>query len=907
MKSSVCYKYIMAAVSALMLTGLGSCVQDDYGLRGDSGDYDAVALQIKLPEQRTVDPMTRSEAVDFDKVNDLNIFVSENGDIKKRVFIDAATLASVTTDGMELPGQNVTIKQGEYEEGVDKDESGYVKYTIDFLDSFWSGVSMTNCQFHVVANWGKSIPVAEGDAVDGETAVTTVEALKNLKVAATTTTIGNNSYATPDTPNAMYGDQDHNIVETTINNVKTKVVTVPMKRIAAMVTLQMDGTGLARYVVIELQNVELRNVPNSCTLGLDNKPSDYTTEISSYGDLKGGPSVSGGYKLIGNSRFYSGEGDTEFIQGYDEASGYKTIIGGHYPKKGESDNSVSDMTSTFVIPLFMFENRQPEGTSDGSLHEGAHKRPANVTVTSNDYQGAISNYNETGVCSYLEVVGNYTLYDQTNATDIVARGTVTWRFFLGKDATTSFDVERNTNYRITLTLTGSGIGEKDYSWRVNADNLKRPQVVGNPDMVVGGGGEMFCVEFPGQDQGNFKIVPVPGQGDFVFLYSTPNNDKSLSWYTVEKAGNGAYKVHYTAGKQMWFYVARLLPDPESDFNTEDITERKCSVTFSQVGTGSSVTLTFSQYRPVTFSLRPQDLEDHPDDPDLLRAYDILKKYYNHDVKTQGSMRFWVDRIDRDIMPWGFSGIKLHLNRATGFENVYHLIKPLPANYVPELCDSHVNEAQHYLPTGRGYRNSGTGGQLTGYADYIDYSKGSCMVHAAMENYFQHYSENIDTKTGKLNITETPESLLKLQLKDIVRPDDDTSVEGRIYSWCVPSVAGCQLVESLQKFYDNNNITNRGFDPKYPIMPWVSYWTSNAATNDMKDVDAYEQLNINGENRSFVYQFDTGLEYNDYTFDMKDIEGKLFYPARLILPRSSSIKYRLLNIRPDDIAGSGSTN
>lgn len=853
-----------------MLTGLGSCVQDDYGLRGDSGDYDAVALQIKLPEQRTVDPMTRSEAVDFDKVNDLNIFVSENGDIKKRVFIDAATLASVTTDGMELPGQNVTIKQGEYEEGVDKDENEYVKYTIDFLDSFWSGVSMTNCQFHVVANWGKSIPVAEGDAVDGETAVTTVEALKNLKVAATTTTIGNNSYATPDTPNAMYGDQDDNIVETTINNVKTKVVTVPMRRTAAMVTLQMDGTGLARYVVIELQNVALRNVPNSCTLGLDNKPSDYTTEISSYGDFKGGPSVSGGYKLIGNSRFYSGEGDTEFIQGYDEASGYKTIIGGHYPK--EADNCVSDVTSTFVIPLFMFENRQPEGTSDGSPHEGAHKRPANVTVTSNDYQGAISNYNETGVCSYLEVVGNYTLYDQTNATDIVARGTVTWRFFLGKDATTSFDVERNTNYRITLTLTGSGIGEKDYSWRVNADNLKRPQVVGNENNVVGGGGEMFCVEFT-SNPGNQNMKIVSTGADFVYgYYATDGSGKNFNWYPVSEAGQKAYKWYLTANnKQLWFYVSPLMP---GDNGT--MTERSCSIEFQ--GTGGSPTygtVKFTQYKPVTFSITQDDLAAYTDDPDLQGAYFILKEYYKHDVKTQGDFEFWVDRIDRDAMPWGFSGIKMDKNQNTGFENVYHLIKPVEEN-VTESCQKHIDYSSHYLPTGKGFRETGS--------DYVDYSNGSCMIHAAMENHFQQYypypSKNL-----------TPDQLLGVTLNQIYRPGsaNDPTPQDRRFSWCVPSITGCQLVEKLDRFYKKHNITDRGFDPKYPIVPWVSYWTSNAATADL--ITIYPSLDITGLNRSFVYQFDTGLD------NIK--EGDL-YPARLVMPRATSIRYRLLNIRPGGI-------
>lgn len=51
-------------------------------------------------------------------------------------------------------------------------------------------------------------------------------------------------------------------------------------------------------------------------------------------------------------------------------------------------------------------------------------------------------------------------------------------------------------------------------------------------------------------------------------------------------------------------------------------------------------------------------------------------------------------------------------------------------------------------------------------------------------------------------------------------------------------------------------------------------------------DEYPELNIDGKTNAFVYQFDMGLD--------KIQKGQL-YPGNLLLPRSTPIKYRLINI------------
>lgn len=868
------------ALLLLFIVGLSSCIQEDFS-NGCHSDCNSVTLRLKLPKPKSVFPMsTRAEATDFDVVNDLNILISDatDTDIKKRLFIDLAEKkwgdgTEFTVGEANADGVSMTIDQ-------DPDVKGYYIYTFNFDNSYWSGVSMKDCKFHAIANMDYAIESddktdALGNTLKGDEG--SVSGLRNLKVYTEKTTVVDNEYNTVPTPNAMYGtisDEDNIALDSSKPNFLTRVVTVDMKRTAAMITLMMDGANLYDNVVIDIESVTLRNVPTSCTLGGDNKPADHATEISLYGDNKGGPAITGGYKLIGTGRQTN-------VSGYTEEEYYKTSIGGHFPKNtgdpnGYPDNDyVSDVTGTIIQPLFLFENKQGEGEAET---DQIYKRPKNV----NRDMTAIANHNATaGVCSYIEIVANYTEYDLNNLTNISRRGKTAWRFFLGHDATQDFNVDRNTNYRLTLTLSGTGIGEANSSWRVD-DGLKTPEVVGNPDMVVGGGGEAFCVELAG----NLSDLITNGlklsgpSADFVYVYTTAKG-KTQWWPVSDLSDKGNTHWDFPNNKQIWFFVQPLMP---GDTEYWEQNERSCSIEFQNNSGVTQTTISFTQYRPVTFSLTQTDLSSYPNDPYLQKAYNLLKDHYNHDVKTQGDFTFYADRIDREEMPWGFSGIQLDYNQANGFENVYHLIKPLT---VGDNCAVHVNEAEHYLPTGKGYRT-----ELTENA-YIDYSKGSCMVHAAMENYFQQYYPNPNGKGPSTDLNVSPNYMVNLRLENIYRPGSsgDPTPTDRLYSWCVPSIIGCQLVESLQKFYDSHDdIIERGFDPKYPLVPWVSYWTSNAATLDLKE--NYPSLDITGKNRSFVYQFDTGLDDYDFT--------KTKYPSRLLMPRSTAIKYRLLNIRPDDI-------
>ena len=66
---------------------------------------------------------------------------------------------------------------------------------------------------------------------------------------------------------------------------------------------------------------------------------------------------------------------------------------------------------------------------------------------------------DSNLCTYLEVRSDFSGYSET--------GSVTFRFYLGGDNCTNFDIQRNTSYHVTL-LPGEDPGSIS-SWKVNAD------------------------------------------------------------------------------------------------------------------------------------------------------------------------------------------------------------------------------------------------------------------------------------------------------------------------------------------------------------------------------------------------------------------------------------------------------
>ena len=72
---------------------------------------------------------------------------------------------------------------------------------------------------------------------------------------------------------------------------------------------------------------------------------------------------------------------------------------------------------------------------------------------------------KAGLCTYIEAIGEF-------EEGFLFKGSVTYRFYLGKDNTSDFSVIRNSDMIITLTLTGEGLTE--ISWKVDPDVEVQP-------------------------------------------------------------------------------------------------------------------------------------------------------------------------------------------------------------------------------------------------------------------------------------------------------------------------------------------------------------------------------------------------------------------------------------------------
>ena len=255
-----------------------------------------------------------------------------------------------------------------------------------------------------------------------------VSELKGLKAA----------YTFGDAYSSMYGEVALGSSTNNHSHENGQTYAVELKRTLAMITVGIDcrdeeGESLLRKgVMITPTSIALRNVPVYCVLGAENKPAspeEINEEEPSYSNL--------GWATLTSDR----------SQAFSPEN----------PHSNAND----------VIPLFMCENMQ--GT-DSSIEKEQDK-------------GSERNY-----CTYIELEADYEYRKQaddnapTNIPNVLT-GTITYKFYLGKNKIDNFDVERNVHYKLTLHLEDwAGLVEDgkitngnyssdntDVSWRVDTE------------------------------------------------------------------------------------------------------------------------------------------------------------------------------------------------------------------------------------------------------------------------------------------------------------------------------------------------------------------------------------------------------------------------------------------------------
>ncbi|HOG25279.1 MAG TPA: hypothetical protein PLM86_03725 [Bacteroidales bacterium] len=281
---------------------------------------------------------------------------------------------------------------------------------------------------------------------------------------------------------------------------------VYLKRLVAMVTVAFDRndnvTPLDDYVTITPTRIALKNVPATMRLG-ENKITAAGTSIA--------------------------EGDL-----VEDPTGVSLDLSSH---------------TTSNPALFLYENRQPNGvyTDDQTM-----KIPAGHTA---------ANLHTNYTCSYLEVTANYS---DITPSDPKA-GTITYRFFLGKNVTDNFDVERNTHYKVTLVLKGKARSE--VTWTVSNIN---------------DGGFLNVLSTSGTTTSTTFDIPVASYAAF-----TPLTGSRTANFTVQVSGpNGSFDPVVVTVRQ----IPKII-NPVGIYGQYDNTSAREIVL--QVATNESFPLSFA--------------------------------------------------------------------------------------------------------------------------------------------------------------------------------------------------------------------------------------------------------------------------------------------------------------------------
>ena len=170
------------------------------------------------------------------------------------------------------------------------------------------------------------------------------------------------------------------------------------------------------------------------------------------------------------------------------------------PFSGEGDNKLKpEQTAAAEIEFdieevqsnegsffYMYENKQGVYPNE----KGAAYKSPGIDVPENadavDYDTWFKKWDDLA-CTYIEVKGKYSIVkSQTSSSTTVDAGDINYRFFLGEDITSDFNICRNKSYIVTLDFSQeAGYGELKHEWRVHA-KLDEATFLPEGDLVIDG-------------------------------------------------------------------------------------------------------------------------------------------------------------------------------------------------------------------------------------------------------------------------------------------------------------------------------------------------------------------------------------------------------------------------------------
>ena len=202
-----------------------------------------------------------------------------------------------------------------------------------------------------------------------------------------------------------------------------------VRRAASKVTLDFDGTALKDGVTVYIRNAVLKHVAGATRLGAASKVGDEGI----------------------------GLGTSSYVLTYGAGADYRG-----WPKvtnKVTEDNPIKPSDVWPGCTLESFHNEAARALPCYENLQGTHDDKSKLQDTDGD--GIIDSKDYDGVenGTYLEVEGYYV----SDRPEYKSEGKIIYRFMLGKDAVSNFDVVRNHHYKVTMRFKGYG---NDIDWHI---------------------------------------------------------------------------------------------------------------------------------------------------------------------------------------------------------------------------------------------------------------------------------------------------------------------------------------------------------------------------------------------------------------------------------------------------------
>ena len=159
---------------------------------------------------------------------------------------------------------------------------------------------------------------------------------------------------------------------------------------------------------------------------------------------------------------------------------------GIYTFRSNPVQSIRPISTNKGSYFHMYENKQGVYPNE----KGAAYKSPGIDVPENadavDYDTWFKKWDDLA-CTYIEVKGKYSIVkSQTSSSTTVDAGDINYRFFLGEDITSDFNICRNKSYIVTLDFSQeAGYGELKHEWRVHA-KLDEATFLPEGDLVIDG-------------------------------------------------------------------------------------------------------------------------------------------------------------------------------------------------------------------------------------------------------------------------------------------------------------------------------------------------------------------------------------------------------------------------------------